>query len=620
VAEALEGGPAGAPPELLAYHFAGAGHLEHAAHYYELAGDQAWKQRAQGAAEGHYRAALERLERLGRALDALRVREQLGGVLYQTGRYDAALEALEPTVEALRAMGDWERLGRIALRIAQAHTLRGTRWQGLGLLQSLLADLEGSAVSPALAGLYAACAYLLSQDGQYEACLAAGERATELARTGDDHMRAQVNLRHIDQLQLMGRLGQALRVGQEVLPLVDARGDPLDRLVLHANLAYTHALQGSFALGRLAAERALAAAAPLGEGELAYIVALRGWLTFLSGEWQCARVDLDQAVALSRRVPTSWWAAYPLLYQAPLSLAEGEWAATAATLQEALALTEANGDWQARRWASGLMAELDLLEGRVGTAAARLLPLLDRSGLQECDVTRLLPVLAWAYLEQDQVEQAAATVAQALSRARPEAMRLVLVEALRMQALIALRRERWEEAADSLEEGLALAREMPYPYAEARLLQVYSELHAQTGEPAARACLEAARAIFARLGARTDTERVERAIAALSQKQATGDLGLTDAQWAQIAPLLPPRRQGRGRPRADDRRTLEAILYVQRSGCAWAALPAAYGDEATAHRRWQEWQATGLWERIAAIVPASPATVEGPTPAAGPRS
>jgi hypothetical protein len=266
------------------------------------------------------------------------------------------------------------------------------------------------------------------------------------------------------------------------------------------------------------------------------------------------------------------------------------------------------------------MAEIDLLEGRAAAATARLAPLLDRSGLQECDVTRLLPVLAWAHLELDQVEQAAATVEQALSRARPEAMRLVLVEALRVQALIALRRERWEVAADSLEEGLELARGMPYPYAEARLLQVYGALHAQTGEPAARACLEAARAIFARLGARTDTERVERAVVALSQKQATGEVGLTDAQWAQIAALLPPRRQGRGRPRADDRRTLEAILYVKRTSCAWAELPAAYGDEATAHRRWQEWQAAGLWERITAIVPATPAAEEGPTPAAGPRA
>jgi hypothetical protein len=57
---------------------------------------------------------------------------------------------------------------------------------------------------------------------------------------------------------------------------------------------------------------------------------------------------------------------------------------------------------------------------------------------------------------------------------------------------------------------------MQYPYAEARLLQVYGQLHAQQGdhEPA-RARLGAALAIFRRLGARKDIERTEHLLAAL---------------------------------------------------------------------------------------------------------
>ncbi len=72
---------------------------------------------------------------------------------------------------------------------------------------------------------------------------------------------------------------------------------------------------------------------------------------------------------------------------------------------------------------------------------------------------------------------------------------------------------------------------------------------------------------------------------------------LTDAQWATIRPLLPPPART-GRPRADDRRTLEAILYVLRTGCAWADLPPALGDDTTAHRRLKRWQDEGVWERI----------------------
>src|SRR4051794_36073663 len=57
---------------------------------------------------------------------------------------------------------------------------------------------------------------------------------------------------------------------------------------------------------------------------------------------------------------------------------------------------------------------------------------------------------------------------------------------------------------------------------------------------------------------------------------------LTDAQWAILQPLLPPRNRT-GRPGADDRRTLNAILYVLRTGCAWRDLPEKSGGHLAAH-------------------------------------
>ena len=223
----------------------------------------------------------------------------------------------------------------------------------------------------------------------------------------------------------------------------------------------------------------------------------------MRGDWPSACIDLDRAVVLSRQVDQSWISAYSLLFRARLSLAAGDRAAATAVVQEAIDLAERSGDLQALRWASGVMAELDVLEGRPEAAAARLGPLLDRKGLQECDVTTLLPVLAWVYLEQDQMDRAAEAVGQALARTRPQDMRLVLVDVLRVQALIAIRQQRWAEAERCLEEGLALARSMPYPYAEARLLHVHGCLPIQKGEPeAARERLEVALALFRRLGAR----------------------------------------------------------------------------------------------------------------------
>ena len=72
---------------------------------------------------------------------------------------------------------------------------------------------------------------------------------------------------------------------------------------------------------------------------------------------------------------------------------------------------------------------------------------------------------------------------------------------------------------------------------------------------------------------------------------------LTDGQWAVIAPLLPPKART-GRPRADDRRTLNGILWVLRTGARWADLPRRYGAPSTCHLRLQRWQTYGVWERI----------------------
>src|SRR5215831_15853150 len=72
---------------------------------------------------------------------------------------------------------------------------------------------------------------------------------------------------------------------------------------------------------------------------------------------------------------------------------------------------------------------------------------------------------------------------------------------------------------------------------------------------------------------------------------------LTDDQWAFIQPFLPP-RAWTGRPRADDRRTIEGILYVLITGCRWQDLPREYGSPTTAWRRLKRWGEEGVWECI----------------------
>jgi transposase len=54
---------------------------------------------------------------------------------------------------------------------------------------------------------------------------------------------------------------------------------------------------------------------------------------------------------------------------------------------------------------------------------------------------------------------------------------------------------------------------------------------------------------------------------------------LTDAQWAILDPLIPEpvrRKDGRGRPWRPRREVLDGVLYILRTGAAWADLPERY--------------------------------------------
>src|SRR5436190_4366642 len=48
---------------------------------------------------------------------------------------------------------------------------------------------------------------------------------------------------------------------------------------------------------------------------------------------------------------------------------------------------------------------------------------------------------------------------------------------------------------------------------------------------------------------------------------------LTDAQWALIAPLIPPAEPGGREREVDLHEIFNGILYVLRSGCSWRMLP-----------------------------------------------
>jgi putative transposase len=53
-----------------------------------------------------------------------------------------------------------------------------------------------------------------------------------------------------------------------------------------------------------------------------------------------------------------------------------------------------------------------------------------------------------------------------------------------------------------------------------------------------------------------------------------------------------------GRPRIDQRKALDGIIYQMRTGCQWNHLPKEFGDDASIHRTFQRWIARGVLQRI----------------------
>jgi putative transposase len=77
---------------------------------------------------------------------------------------------------------------------------------------------------------------------------------------------------------------------------------------------------------------------------------------------------------------------------------------------------------------------------------------------------------------------------------------------------------------------------------------------------------------------------------------------IPDALWERIEPFLPPRPLhplGCHNPRVADRKAMDAIFFVLRTGCQWNALNATgICSSSSAHRRFQEWTAAGVFVNL----------------------
>jgi putative transposase len=88
----------------------------------------------------------------------------------------------------------------------------------------------------------------------------------------------------------------------------------------------------------------------------------------------------------------------------------------------------------------------------------------------------------------------------------------------------------------------------------------------------------------------------------MNSTEIAADFRLPNEVWERVKAAIPPKapKPKGGRPRMDNRRALDAIFYVLRTGCQWNALPRSLGASSTVHDRFQAWVEQGvflsMWE------------------------
>jgi transposase len=77
---------------------------------------------------------------------------------------------------------------------------------------------------------------------------------------------------------------------------------------------------------------------------------------------------------------------------------------------------------------------------------------------------------------------------------------------------------------------------------------------------------------------------------------------LRDDQWERIEGFLLGRTGQRGRPAANNRQFVEAVIWIARTGSPWRDLPVEFGPWNSVYMRFARWSDKNVWQKIFAVL------------------
>jgi transposase len=73
---------------------------------------------------------------------------------------------------------------------------------------------------------------------------------------------------------------------------------------------------------------------------------------------------------------------------------------------------------------------------------------------------------------------------------------------------------------------------------------------------------------------------------------------LTDEEWAEISPELPPAKPGGNKRTVELREVVNGVMYILGTGCQWRAIPKDLPPRSTIYDYLDRWSHDGTLERL----------------------
>ncbi len=509
----------------LALHFLESGDRERALSYFLKAGENAAKVYANAEAASHFQSALKLLEeKEAEPEQKLEVIEKLGDFKAWMGETDACLERWNESLALWNQLGNKRKTAELHVKIANV------LWDTVGDKKTAsehhnlaLQILEKEPESVELARLYENMSHMLWRTGEKAKASHFVHMALELAkRFGDAKTLAEC---YNDLALVTESFEESAEYYEKGLKIAVENNCIETALRLYNNISIYYEGTGDPQRAIETRQKGFELGKKVGEtSSTSWIGRTLAYSYLNMGDVQKALALLEELLALSKRTKSAVGIAQATCSIGRIYQYLGDWSQSAQKLREGYEIAIGTGEYQTIAEAATALGQL-LTEMADYSEAEKYLNegnrIYEKAGDTTFQAYFTLPPLALLYLRKRETDKAKDLIEKMHEHTSKTRLTVAIIMAEMLNGILFKEQMNWTQSAHHFEKSLAeckaLNAEKWYVYQYAGLLYEYGLMHLERNEgddkEKARTLLSQALAIFQKMGAQKDIEKVEGKIA-----------------------------------------------------------------------------------------------------------